>query len=182
MRARLLQDFGTAANQVLWRGQAPLLGDVNFADQAVYAMNGWLNRVHNDHRRVGVADKIIQDKPTDVADRCTDGANTALPSYVCDATVEAYGTPRMGAGMPMTDNILECQKQALRKSNYSVTFTAAEWATLKRVFPHGVCNYNKPSVGFHKTIGWQTYEKANGHVIYGGKPMGRSPKSRLTKG
>ena len=42
MRDRLLRDFGTAANQVLWRGQAPLIGDSTFADAAVYAEDGWL--------------------------------------------------------------------------------------------------------------------------------------------
>ena len=34
MRARLMRNFGTAANQVLWRGQAPLIGDPSFADDA----------------------------------------------------------------------------------------------------------------------------------------------------
>src|SRR5204863_195845 len=34
MRDRLLRNFGTAANQVLWRGQSPIIGDQTFADQA----------------------------------------------------------------------------------------------------------------------------------------------------
>jgi len=42
MRARLLRNFGTAANQVLWRGQVPLLGDSNYVDQSVFAWtSGW---------------------------------------------------------------------------------------------------------------------------------------------
>ncbi|MEA2311057.1 MAG: hypothetical protein QOE28_1025, partial [Solirubrobacteraceae bacterium] len=45
MRARLMRNFGTAANQVLWRGQAPLIGDSNYADDAVFALDGWLARV-----------------------------------------------------------------------------------------------------------------------------------------
>src|SRR5207248_4454038 len=73
MRARLMRDFGTAANQVLWRGQIPLLGDTNFADQAVFAEDKWLARVAADTRDVPLAQKIIEDKPGDVADRCTDG-------------------------------------------------------------------------------------------------------------
>src|SRR3954468_12249809 len=32
MRARLERNFGTAANQILWRGQAPLIGDPSYAD------------------------------------------------------------------------------------------------------------------------------------------------------
>ena len=42
MRARLERNFGTAANQVLWRGQVPLIGDPAFADDAVFAVDRWL--------------------------------------------------------------------------------------------------------------------------------------------
>jgi hypothetical protein len=182
MRARLLQNFGTAANQVLWRGQAPIIGDVNFADQAVYAMNHWLNQVRADHRHLSLAQKILADKPAAVADRCTDGDNAPLPSWACDETVAAYGTPRMSAGEPITDDILECHKKPLQRSDYPVRFTAAEWAELKAVFPHGVCNYNELSVGYRRTVGWLTYQKGNGQVIYGGRPLGAAPRSRLAEG
>src|SRR6185436_2051673 len=40
MRARLMRNFGTAANQVLWRGQVPLLGDANYAVQSIFAIDG----------------------------------------------------------------------------------------------------------------------------------------------
>jgi hypothetical protein len=179
MRARLLRDFGTAANQVLWRGEAPLLGDANYADEAVLAMNRWLARVHDDHRNVGLPAKIIQDKPTDLTDRCTDGAGTPLPSTSCDETVTAYGTPRMSAGMPLSDDILECQLQPLRKSNYPVSFTASQWKALQQAFPHGVCNYDKPGVDQRGTIPWLTYQNRKGKVIYGGKRLGKPPHSVL---
>src|SRR3954447_6570185 len=70
LRARLLRNFGTAANQVLWRGQVPLVGDPSFADQAVFAMDRWLARVHADRRRIPLARKIIRDKPGGVSARC----------------------------------------------------------------------------------------------------------------
>ena len=63
MRDRLLRNFGTAANQVLWQGPVPLLGDATFADAAVYAMDGWLAKVNADHRNIPLSQKIIQDKP-----------------------------------------------------------------------------------------------------------------------
>src|SRR4029450_9567667 len=50
MRARLLRNFGTAANQVLWRGQVPLLGDTGFVDEAIFALDKWLARVDADER------------------------------------------------------------------------------------------------------------------------------------
>src|SRR3954452_9749871 len=95
MRARLLRNFGTAANQVLWRGQAALIGDPSFADDSISAMDRWLARVDADHRRVRLARKIIEDKPGTVAPRCTDGNGHEVPSEVCDQTVASYGTPRL---------------------------------------------------------------------------------------
>jgi hypothetical protein len=169
MRARLLHDFGTAANQVLWRGLAPIIGDVDYADQAVMAMDGWLAAVHADHSSLSLPQKIIQDKPLDLTDRCTDGAGTNLPPLTCDEVVQAYGTPRMSAGMPASDDILECQLVPLKRSSYPAHFTDAQWSELEAAFPDGVCDYNRPGVD----------QRPNGKVIYGGRPMGPPPTSHL---
>ncbi len=177
MRNRLLRDFGTAANQVLWRGQAPLIGDANYADQAVYAMDGWLGKVDADGRAVPLSQKIVEDKPDTLTDRCTDGNGNALPASVCDQTVAAYGTPRFGADEPKTDDVLKCQLKPLDRSSYPVTFTDAQWAELQSAFPNGVCDYSKPGVDQGPTTGWITYQDAQGNVIYGGRPMGPAPVS-----
>src|SRR6185312_3018026 len=73
MRARLERNFGTAANQVLWRGQVPLIGDTGYADEAVVAADKWVARFESDPRDVPLAQKIREDRPGDVTDRCTDG-------------------------------------------------------------------------------------------------------------
>jgi hypothetical protein len=178
MRARLERNFGTAANQVLWRGQAPLIGDPAFADEAVFAVDDWLARVHADHRRgVSLARKIIQDKPGTVAARCTDGNGQEQPSEVCDQTVSAYGTPRLGADEPMTDDVMKCRLKPLRRDDYPVTFTAAQWSELQKAFPGGVCDYGKPGVSQHGATAWLTYQDKRGHVIYGGRPLGKRPVS-----
>jgi hypothetical protein len=83
----------------------------------------------------------------------------------------------MSAGMPMTDDILQCQLQPLRTSDYPVTFTAAQWAALQKTFPNGVCNYNAPGVDQTPTVPWLTYQTSSGQVIYGGRPMGLAPTS-----
>ena len=177
MRARLLRNFGTAANQVLWRGQVPLLGDVNYVDQSVLAMDKWLARVNADHTSLPLAKKIIQDKPSFLADRCTNGAGTDVESWVCDETVAAYGTPRFGADEPSTDDVLKCQLKPLVRADYPVTFTDAQWAALHKAFPTGVCNYAKPGVDQTATTPWLTYQDANGKVVYGGRPLGPPPTS-----
>src|SRR4051794_12940240 len=93
MRARLMRNFGTAANQVLWRGQVALLGDVNYVDQAIVAIDGWLANVEKDPRDLALAKKIIEDKPKDLTDRCTDGNGHEIPAGECDAVVQAYSDP-----------------------------------------------------------------------------------------
>jgi hypothetical protein len=181
MRARLLRNFGTAANQVLWRGQVPLLGDANYVDESVFAMDRWLAAVDADHSDAPLARKIIADKPTDLTDRCTDGSGVDVPSWVCDETVEPYGTPRFGAGEPSTDDVLKCQLKPLQRTDYPVTFTADQWKRLKQAFPAGVCNYGKSGVDQTvETVPWLTYQDATGHVIYGGVPLGAPPTSQAT--
>jgi hypothetical protein len=177
MRARLLRNFGTAANQVLWRGQAALIGDPSFADEAVFALDDWLARVHADRRKVPLAKKVIQDKPDSVAPRCTDGTGKELPSEACDQTVASYGTPRQGADGPLTEDVMKCRLKPMVRDDYTVTFTDAQWASLQQAFPAGVCDYNKPGVGQRGATPWLTYQDKRGDVIYGGKPLGRPPKS-----
>jgi hypothetical protein len=181
MRARLERNFGTAANQILWRGQAPLIGDPSYADDSVFAMDKWLARVDADHRKLPLARKIIQDKPGIVAPRCTDGHGKELPSEVCDQTVSAYGTPRLGADEPMTDDVMKCQLKPLRRDDYPVTFTDAQWQQLQQAFPAGVCDYGKPGVSQHGALAWLTYQDKRGRVIYGGKRLGSAPVSRRVR-
>ena len=178
LRARLMRNFGTAANQVLWRGQVPLIGDRSFADQAVFAMDRWLARVHADRRKIPLAQKIIKDKPKTVADRCTDGSGNDQPAQVCDATVVSYGTPRQGADGPLSEDIMKCRLKPMRRSDYPVAFSDQQWNRLQQAFPGGVCDYSKPGVGQRDTIPWLTYQDSRGRAIYGGRPMGLAPVSR----
>lgn len=181
MRARLMRNFGTAANQILWRGQAPLIGDPSFADDAVFAMDKWLARVDADHRKVALSRKIVEDKPDAVARRCTDGQGKDAPSEVCDQTVASYGTPRQGADGPLTEDVMKCQLKPLRRDDYPVTFTDEQFQRLQQAFPGGVCDYSKPGVDQHGALSWLTYQDRKGRVIYGGKPMGKPPASRRVR-
>jgi hypothetical protein len=179
MRARLEREHGTAANQILWRGFVPLLGDANYADEAILAVDRWLAAVEKDPRAVPLARKIIEDKPADIVDRCTNGAGLALPAAACDATVQAYSDPRIEAGMALTDDTIKCELRPLRRSDYgSVQFSDAQWETLRKTFPEGVCDYSRPGVNRVPTQAWQTYQDRDGNVIYGGRPLGAVPASQ----
>jgi hypothetical protein len=181
LRARLRRNFGTAANQVLWRGQAPLVGDPAFAAEAVFAIDEWLARVHADRRKIPLSRKIIQDKPGTLADRCTDGTGNELPSPVCDQTVSSYGTPRQGADGPLSEDVMKCRLEPLRRDDYPVDFTAAQWSRLQEAFPDGVCDYSRRGKGQRGTIPWLTYQTRRGRAVYGGKSMGEPPRSRRVR-
>ncbi|MCA1833578.1 MAG: DUF6351 family protein [Actinomycetota bacterium] len=176
IRARLEREHGTAANQVLWRGFVPLLGDTNYVAQSIIAIDGWLAVVEADHRDVPLAQKIREDR--NVADRCTNGAGVDLPSPVCDGVVQSYTTPRIEAGMPFTDDVMKCQLKSMKRSDYyPVIFTDAQWSELQTAFPNGVCDYSKQGQFQQSTRAWQTYQDASGNVIYGGTPLGPPPES-----
>ena len=178
MRARLLRNFGTAANQVLWRGQVPLLGDADYVDQAIFALDAWLAKVEADKSSRPLAQKIIADKPSGIGDRCTDGVGQSLPSEVCDESVAAYASPRIAAGGPLTDDVMQCSLKPLKRSDYyGITFTDAQWASLQTVFGSGVCDYSKPGIGQKGATSWLTYQDPRGKVVYGGKALGAVPRS-----
>ena len=174
MRARLEREHGTAANQVLWRGQVPLVGDSGFAGQAIIAMDEWLAAVEKDRRNVPLARKIIEDKPPSLKERCTNGSGTELPPAECDAVVQSYATPRMVAGMPQADDTIKCELVPLERSRYQAFgINDNQWAKLQGAFPKGVCDYSKPGVDRVPTEEWLSYKGGPG-----GKPLGTPPRSK----
>jgi hypothetical protein len=175
LRSRLDREFGHHGNHVLWRGFAPLVGGASYADNAILAMDSWLAAVEKDTRDVPLAQKILEDRPADVQDKCTEGSpiEADLPGEACDAVVDVYSSPRIEAGMPFTDDVMKCQRTPLRAADFlPAVFSDAEWATLQQTFPDGVCDYSKPGVDFQKTIPWLTYEDGPG-----GRPLGPAPES-----
>jgi hypothetical protein len=178
VRARLDQNFGTHANQVIWEGPVPLLGDVEYDDQALVAMNSWLEAVSKDASGKSLPQKVIADKPSDVTDQCSDGAGNKISSNLCPSSVvPVYGTPRTVAGEAISTDQNKCALVPLDRGSYKVTFTDAQWSQLQTIFSSGVCDYSKPGVSQQPTVAWLTYQNAQGKVIYGGKPLGAAPAS-----
>jgi hypothetical protein len=190
MRDRLVREHGTAANQVMWEGQTPLLGDVSFVTDGIRAMDDWLAAVEADTSSLPLAKKILAAKEkTGVTERCVAADGADVPLDVCDATVDPtiFSSPRIeaGGGDPLvgfTDDRLDCQTVPLETYGYAgqtfaEVFTAAEQATLKETFPEGVCDYTRPGKGFQAATTWLTYQDAAGKVVYGGTPMGDAPVS-----
>jgi hypothetical protein len=164
VRARLDHANGTHANQVIWEGFAPIVGDVTYTTQALVAMDSWLAAVERDHRNVSLPEKIIADKPGDVHDQCSDGVGQAVRNdQACQLVVQLYSTPRVVAGESIATDVSKCQLKPLVRSDYlPVEFTANEWSQLQSDFPTGVCDYTKPGVYQQPTVPWQTYQDGPG--------------------
>ncbi|HWA67953.1 MAG TPA: DUF6351 family protein [Mycobacteriales bacterium] len=187
IRARLDRENGTHGNQLIWEGAEPVFGDAACERNAFLAMDRWLTAVAADESDRSLATKVIADKPTDLSDECWDGAGTLLWHSLCGPdVVPVYGTARMVAGDSISTDNNKCQLEPLDRSSYTTTvagvttpvsFTASEWAELEHAFPTGVCDFAKPGVEQQPTIPWQTYQQADGRVIYGGRPLGPAPVS-----
>lgn len=155
------------------------VGDTQCTQNSLIAMDRWLAAVRKDRSHKPLAQKIIDNKPADAGDQCYDGVGTKLGDGLCPAgVVPVYGTPRTVAGDAITTDTNKCQLRPLDRSDYTLPFTDAEWATMQATFPGGVCDFSKPGVDQGPTIPWLTYAHRDGTVIYGGRRLGRAPRSK----
>jgi len=184
IRARLEHVEGhLPRNDVIWFGETPLIGDPNYAADALVAMDGWLSAVEADHRDLGLEQKIADDRPASVHDQCSDIPDVDrvdLPGVgeVCQSPVlqTRFATPRMEAGESINTDQEKCRLKPLRASDYyPITFADQEWTELQQLFARGICDWSKPGVDQQPTIPWQTYQDSAGSVIYGGTPLGPAP-------
>ena len=73
MRARLEREEGHfPKNHVIWFGETPLIGDPQYTTQGLLAMDEWLSKVEGDQRNVSLEQKVADDRPADVQDKCSD--------------------------------------------------------------------------------------------------------------
>jgi hypothetical protein len=174
IRARLEREHGSYANQVIWEGPVPLIGQTDYTVLGLRAMDRWLSAVEKDTRDVPLARKVVDDKPADVHDRCTDGLGHAIPSQeVCALINPISTTPRMVAGEGIETDVNTCSLKPLRRSDYlPIVFTDAQWAQLRAAFGTGVCDWSRPGVDQQATIPWLTYEDT-----VGWRPLGAPPAS-----
>lgn len=174
MRDRLERDQGHLGNYVLWFGPTPLIGDTAWATEAMLAMDRWLGAVEADTSAKPRARKIVDDRPADIADRCT---ASACEQYLATR----YGTPRSVAGGPKEGDVNKCRLRPLAREDYPLTLTDGDWEQLQAIFPTGVCDWSKPGVGQQGALPWMTYQRASGKVIYGGRRLPAAPASKAIR-
>ena len=169
VRWRLDREHGTHANQVMWFGLVPGVGDLGWAQEGFVAMDRWLREIEKDKSSKSLAQKVADDKPSDIRDRCTQLGLSALCNI--DAVQTIFSTPRAEAGGPREDDLLKCHLRQPQRAEYESRLTDFQWERLNTLFPGGVCDFRQPGVGEQDTVAWQTYQDAKGKVIYGGKPL-----------
>jgi hypothetical protein len=180
IRARLEREHGTFANQVIWFGEAPLIGDPNWTTEGFLAMDRWLTAVERDQGTGTLAEKIRRDRPSDVNDRCSNIEGVELVDVpgiglVCELPEiqTRYGTPHTVAGESIATDSNKCALKPLRRLDYyPITFTDSQWQQLQAAFPTGVCDWTKLGIDQQGANPWQTYQDGSGNVVYGGQPLG----------
>lgn len=176
MRARLDQANGQHDNQVIWATTAGIQPGAAQQRRAFLTMNTWLEGITSDSRRwMTRAQKIIANRPSGLDDGClpnhgdTDAdlaQEVPLDSPACPVTFQA--SPRQVAGGPISEDIYKCQLKPLNvaSSEYGgVTFTPAQVARLRAVFPDGVCDWSRRGVGQQHAPGWYTYASGVGKPL-----------------
>ncbi|HET7532453.1 MAG TPA: DUF6351 family protein [Nocardioidaceae bacterium] len=183
VRARLEREHGHYRNHVLWYGAVPLVGDTSYTRDGLVAMDRWLTSVERDRRRLPLARKIVANRPADLQDRCTqlpgvEQVDVPGVGVVCELpdVQTRYGTPRTVAGEGIETDVQKCTLRPLRRTDYyPVELTDAQWGRLREAFPDGVCNWEERGVDQVGARAWQTYQRLDGSVVYGGRRLGRAP-------
>ncbi len=175
IRDRLDRAQGHHDNEVLWFGPAPLIGDPNWPTEALLAMDGWLAAVERDHSNAPLAQKIVDNKPAELQDRCT--------ADLCEQYLATrYGTPRSVAGGDAYNDIVKCQLKPLDRAELRrprllhATSSGRSWS---RPSPTACAiGASRASASRRRISPGSPTRTGTGNVIYGGKPMRPAPQSR----
>jgi hypothetical protein len=76
----------------------------------------------------------------------------------CSTTFPATSFPRLVAGAPATDDILQCQQEAVSAEGYDGKLTTDQLKRLRQIFPEEVCDDGKPSQNASRFLGtWLSF-------------------------
>jgi len=131
----------------------------------VEQMDRWLDNVAADSAAGTLAEKVVRDRPSDLADACwaTDGekiTGTAVYGAAgqCSRMYSQYADTRLAAGGPATDDILKCELNPVSSADYSHPLTTDQLQRLRAAFPSVFCDYTQPGIGQQITkTTWQAY-------------------------
>lgn len=178
VRDRLDRVNGGHGNQVIWRYGPGLLPPPQLMVDSLVTIDKWVATIKADTSTTPLEQKVVKNKPAEAFDFCylgNDYTSKVTDWARCDAdpVLRYFSSPRQVAGGPLAEDMLKCQLKPLKRSEYSTTFSDAQWARLSKVFAGGVCDWSKPGVAMQRSTPWRTFAKGPGGV-----PMAAAPRSR----
>lgn len=159
VRQRTLDRMGHSDHLVIWfTDTIPNTPKASQTLEALAVMDQWLANL-----RANPKGGIAGNKPPMATDACFDrdgklmhagsgvwdGILDAGPAGVCTQAFPLYGTSRTVAGAPIHGAMYRCAlkpvEQAVADGTYAPWAPSADQvATLKKIFPSGVCDYRQP--------------------------------------
>jgi len=162
-----------------------LIDDVNYTTQGLLAMDRWLSAVEKDSSAKPLSRKIIDDRPTDIHDQCTDGLGQVIPNQaICQLINPVFSTPRVVAGESIATDNQKCQLKPLRRTDFlpTVQFTDEEWSALVGAFPTGsATGASRAWTSGRRSPGGRTRTRA-GRSSTEARRSGRRPPGRAAAG
>ncbi len=159
VRQRVEDRMGDSDNLVVWfTDTVPGVPKASQTLEALGVMDRWLSNIReNPHRG------IARNKPAGAVDACYDqqgrrmfagdgvwnGILDRRAPGNCTQAFALYGTSRIVAGAPIEGGIYRCALKSVERAIWDGSYgawrpSAQEAALLKRIFPQGVCDYNRP--------------------------------------
>ena len=94
------------------------------------------------------AEKVARNKPSDAVDACyTLSLQKITDAAQCAQMFPYFKDPRLVAGAPAIDDVFKCALKPVDPADYNPALNAAQLATVRSVFPTGVCDFTKPGIG-----------------------------------
>ncbi len=184
IRARLQRANGRADNQVIWTSsdEAASAG-FYLAGTSLDVINAWLDNIAADSTPAST-DKVVRNKPVLATDACWDKNGTRIaepastnPAAACNVVYPRFSTLRLETGEPLVQDVMKCQLKPVDLADYPAGAFSdpANLARLNAIFPTGVCDWSRPSVGQvpATAIQWSTYSGGPGFVPLGDPPVSR---------
>lgn len=179
VRDRLDRRNGGHGNQVIWRYGPSLIPPPALVVDSLVTMDKWVAAIEADKSSLPIEQKVVQHKPAEAFDFCYIGADyktRVTDQKVCDAdpVLRYYASPRQTAGGPLSEDVLKCQLRQLKRTDYKVALSDAQWARLKKVFAGGVCDWSKPGVGMRaSSTPWRTFAGGPGGKVLPAAPVSK---------
>jgi hypothetical protein len=168
-----LREEGTidAANHVM---QTSADGKITGVDSLVM-MDKWLSNIRDDTTNDPPEVKVVRNKPSTLKEGCEidevfyEEPQTLDGESICNGAYPAGTTPRIQAGAPIADNIVQCTLKDLDMADYEahVLFSDEQLLELGQLFVEGkVCNWAVAGNNQLDHQTWRSFGPSTRNLIY----------------